>query len=156
VKELIAKMAPEIKKDKPRFAAKTISNYVQVVKMVVASAVNDKGEAIYPVKWDHDFMDLPEIKDQRTPTFAAEEISTIEYSNVSDSSEVVSSRPTAPAGNAGTVPPAYITRPSSTARTGTARAKSKQKIINLFMPYLLRFRVSCGVDRRPLSAVLNH
>ena len=77
VKELIAKMASEVKKDKPRFCAKTISNYVQVVKMVVASAVNDKGEAIYPVKWNHDFMDLPEVKDQRTPTFAAEEVSTI-------------------------------------------------------------------------------
>src|SRR5580693_8000768 len=60
VKELIAKMASEVKTDKPRFCAKTIGNYVQVVKMVVASAVNDKGEAIYPVKWNHDFMDLPE------------------------------------------------------------------------------------------------
>jgi integrase len=77
VKELIAKMASEVKKDKARFCAKTITNYVQVVKMVVASAVNDKGEAIYPVKWNHDFMDLPEVKDQRTPTFAAEEVSTI-------------------------------------------------------------------------------
>ena len=77
VKELIAKMASEVKKDKPRFSAKTISNYVQVVKMVVASAVNDKGEEIYPVKWNHDFMDLPEVKDQRTPVFSAEEISTI-------------------------------------------------------------------------------
>ena len=37
--------------------------------MVVASAVNDKGEEIYPVKWNHDFMDLPEVKDQRTPVF---------------------------------------------------------------------------------------
>jgi hypothetical protein len=45
--------------------------------MVVASAVNDKGEEIYPVKWNHDFMDLPEVKDQRTPTFTAEEIGTI-------------------------------------------------------------------------------
>src|SRR5580698_4615345 len=79
-----------------------------------------------------------------------------EYSNVSDSSEVVSSRPTASAGNPGTVPPAYITWPSSTAKTGAAKAKSKQKVINLFMPYLLRFRVSFSTDRRRLSAVLNH
>ena len=76
-KEFIATMASEVKKDKPRFAAKTISNYVQVVKMVVASAVNDNGEEIYPVKWNHDFMDLPEVKDQRTPCFTAEEISRI-------------------------------------------------------------------------------
>jgi hypothetical protein len=40
---LIAKMASEVKKDKPRFSAKTISNYVQVVKMVVASASTIKG-----------------------------------------------------------------------------------------------------------------
>jgi integrase len=77
VKELIATMAAEVKKDKPRFAAKTIGNYVQVVKMVVASAVNDKGEEIHPVKWNHDFMDLPEVKGQRTPCFAADEVSTI-------------------------------------------------------------------------------
>ena len=43
VKELIAKMASEVKKDKPRFSAKTISNYVQVVKMVVASASTIRG-----------------------------------------------------------------------------------------------------------------
>jgi hypothetical protein len=43
VKGLIAKMAGEQKKGRPRFSAKSISNYTQVVKMVVASAVNDKG-----------------------------------------------------------------------------------------------------------------
>ena len=29
------------------------------------------------MKWNHDFMDLPEVKDQRTPVFSAEEISVI-------------------------------------------------------------------------------
>ena len=81
-----------------------------------------------------------------------------EYSNVSDSSEVVSSRPTAPAGNAGTVPPAYITRPSSAARAVTTRAESKQKTINLLMLYLLWFPLSCGggtasaFQRSPITA----
>ena len=77
VKELIAKMAGEKKDGRPRFSAKSISNYVQVIKMVVASAINEKGELIYPVRWNHDFMDLPEVKDQRTPTFTAEEIGSI-------------------------------------------------------------------------------
>jgi integrase len=77
VKELIAKMAAEEKKGRPRFSPKSISNYVQVVKMVVGSAVNDEGEEIYPVKWNHDFMDLPEVKDQKTPAFTAAEVSTI-------------------------------------------------------------------------------
>jgi hypothetical protein len=40
---------------------KTITgNYVPVVKMVVASAVDKQGEQIYPRKWNHDFIDLPE------------------------------------------------------------------------------------------------
>jgi integrase len=45
--------------------------------MVVASAVNDKGEQIYPLKWNHDFMDLPIVGNQRTPTFTTEEINAI-------------------------------------------------------------------------------
>ena len=77
VKQLIARMAAEEKNGKPRFSAKSVSNYVQVVKMVVASAVNDRGEQIYPLKWNHDFMDMPIVKNQRTPTFTAEEINTI-------------------------------------------------------------------------------
>jgi integrase len=75
---IIAKMASEQKQDlSPRFSPKTICNYVQVVKMVVASAVNENGEEIYPVKWNHDFMDLPEVKHQRTPAFTADEIRAI-------------------------------------------------------------------------------
>jgi len=77
VKEFIAKMAAEEKNGKPRFAPKSINNYVQVVKMVVASAVNDDGEELYPVKWKNDFMDLPQVRDQRTPCFSTAEIETI-------------------------------------------------------------------------------
>lgn len=77
LKGLIATTAAEKKGGLPRFSAKSIRNYVQVVKMVVASAVNDVGEQIYPVRWNHDFMDLPIVKDQRTPAFTADEISTI-------------------------------------------------------------------------------
>ena len=77
MKSFVATMASEQKKGRPRFSAKSITNYVQIIKMVVASAINDKGDEIYPVKWNHDFIDLPVIKNQRTPTFSAEEISTI-------------------------------------------------------------------------------
>jgi hypothetical protein len=62
---------------------------------------------------------------------------------VSDFSEVVSNRPTTPTRKAGAVPPAYITWSSSTAAIGSAKAKSKQKVINFFkffMPDLLRFQ----------------
>lgn len=77
VKEFIARMAAEQKNGRPRFAPKSINNYVQVVKMVVASAVDDDGEELYPVKWKNDFMDLPHVRDQRTPSFTAAEVEAI-------------------------------------------------------------------------------
>jgi integrase len=77
VREFIRTMAAERKDGKARFAAKSIDNYVQVVKMVVASAVDDDGEELYPVKWKNDFMDLPEVKNQRRPCFTAAEVETI-------------------------------------------------------------------------------
>ena len=39
-------------------SAKTIVNYVRVVKHVVASAVNEEGDQIYPRTWNHDFIQL--------------------------------------------------------------------------------------------------
>jgi integrase len=59
------------------FAPKTISNDVGLIKMVVASAINDDGEELYPVKWDHNFMDLPDIGEQKTPTFSEAEVDQI-------------------------------------------------------------------------------
>ena len=57
--------------------AKTISNYAQVVKMVVASAIGDNGDKLYPRKWNHEFIDLPDVAGQRTPTFTAQEVEKI-------------------------------------------------------------------------------
>jgi hypothetical protein len=47
---------------------------VPVVKMVVASAVDEQGEQIYPRKWNHEFIDLPVVEQgkQNTPCFSAE------------------------------------------------------------------------------------
>jgi integrase len=49
---------------------KTIVNYSQVVKLVVASAVSDDGEQLHPRKWNHDFIGLPivEKEKQHRPT----------------------------------------------------------------------------------------
>jgi integrase len=49
---------------------KSIVNHAQVVKLVVASAVNDDGDQLYPRKWNHDFIGLPIIRkeDQRRPS----------------------------------------------------------------------------------------
>jgi len=54
-----------------------IKHHVQVVQMVVASAVDKEGEEIYPRKWNHEFMDMPMIDKakQNTPCFSAEIVS---------------------------------------------------------------------------------
>jgi len=59
------------------FSPKTLLNYVGVVKTVVASVVNDNGEEVYPVKWNHDFMDLPEVSSQHTPSFSTDEVNAL-------------------------------------------------------------------------------
>jgi integrase len=56
VRELIEKMS------EAGLSAKTIVNYVQVVKLVMASAVDEEGEQIYPRKWNHDFIQLPVVR----------------------------------------------------------------------------------------------
>ncbi len=71
VKGLVAKMVAQ------KRAPKTIKNVVQVAKMVVASAVNDEGDQVYPRKWNHEFIDLPEVKHQHTPTFSGEDVNKI-------------------------------------------------------------------------------
>ena len=71
LKELVSDMS------EAGFSPWTMHHYVQVVKMIVASVVNEQGEEVYPRKWNHEFMDLPEIKNLRTPTFTAEDIAQI-------------------------------------------------------------------------------
>jgi integrase len=46
-----------------------IRGYTNVVKMVVASAVNEEGEELYPRKWNHSFIDLPRIRSPKQPSF---------------------------------------------------------------------------------------
>ncbi len=70
-KGLVAKMVAQ------KRAPKTIKNVVQVVKMVVASAVNDEGNQIYPRKWNHEFIDLPEVRHQHTPTFSCDDVNRV-------------------------------------------------------------------------------
>jgi integrase len=65
VRALVSKMTEAGK------SPKMVNNVVQVVKMVVASAVNENGERIHPRTWNHEFIDLPEVKNQRQPTFTS-------------------------------------------------------------------------------------
>jgi integrase len=57
-------------------APKTIVNYSQVPKMVLASVVDAEGEQIYPRKWNHDFIGMPIIdrNKQHRPTVTETEV----------------------------------------------------------------------------------
>jgi|SRR5450755_1678934 integrase len=63
LKGLVAKMV------KAGLSPKTINTYSQVVKSVVASAVNEEGEQLYPRRWNHEFCDMPVVdkRKQKTP-----------------------------------------------------------------------------------------
>ena len=54
-------------------SAQTITTYTRPLKMVVDSAKDHKGNALYPVKWDNEFADLPTIdpEKQNRPTITA-------------------------------------------------------------------------------------
>ena len=58
---------------------KTINTYSQVVKSVVASAVNEEGEQLFPRKWNHEFVDMPVLdkSKQNTPHFTSDVITGI-------------------------------------------------------------------------------
>jgi integrase len=45
--------------------------------MVVASAVNADGEELYPRKWNPEFMDMPEVRNQHTPALTSEQVNAI-------------------------------------------------------------------------------
>jgi integrase len=70
LRELVDKMTAA------SLSPKTIVNYSQVVKLVVASAVNADGEQIHPRKWNHDFIGLPIVdpSKQHRPTVTESEL----------------------------------------------------------------------------------
>lgn len=57
-------------------AAKSIVNHSLVVKLVLASAVNDEGEQLYPRTWNHDYVGLPIVEPgkQFRPTVTSAEV----------------------------------------------------------------------------------
>lgn len=42
-----------------KLVASSIRDYVNVVKAVVASAIDDNGEQLFPRKWNDEFIDGP-------------------------------------------------------------------------------------------------
>ena len=54
-----------------------IRSYTNTVKMVVASAVDEEGDALFPRKWNHDFIDLPEDRNPKQPTLTSSAVTAI-------------------------------------------------------------------------------
>jgi hypothetical protein len=61
----------------PELSAASIRDYVNIVKGVVASAININGEELFPRKWNEEFIDAPLVKNQRQPSTNSEGINTI-------------------------------------------------------------------------------
>jgi integrase len=57
--------------------ASAIRAYTNVVKMVVASAINEEGEELYPRKWNHSFIDLPLVSNPKQPSFTGDVVTRI-------------------------------------------------------------------------------
>lgn len=56
---------------------KTVQCYLSTAKAVVASLLDEDGQAICDRKWNGDFIDIPSIGNQRTPMFDAAQITDI-------------------------------------------------------------------------------
>ncbi len=62
-----------------RLAPQTVRNIAQVVKLVKASSVDENGDQLYPTKWNHEFIDLPEVDQAKVnkPSLTGEQVSQI-------------------------------------------------------------------------------
>ncbi len=71
MKQLVAKMV------KGGLQPKTITTYAGIVKMVRASAVDEEGNQLLPIKWNHNFIDMPVVEEseQNRPSFCDEVMS---------------------------------------------------------------------------------
>jgi integrase len=71
MKSLVAKMQEN------EMSAKMIANCVGLAKLAVGSAVDENGDELFPRKWNHDFIDLPVVRDQHQPTFTSDVVTKI-------------------------------------------------------------------------------
>jgi len=60
-------------------APQSIKSICLVVKLVKASAVDENGDELYPMKWNAEFIDAPVVdaRKQRTPSLTGEEVTKI-------------------------------------------------------------------------------
>jgi hypothetical protein len=70
IKELVEQMALKL-------AASSIRDYVNVVKAVVASAIDENGEQLFARKWNAEYIDAPLIGKQNQPSTTSEGMTAI-------------------------------------------------------------------------------
>jgi hypothetical protein len=70
MKELVEDMSSDL-------SAATIRDYSNIVKAVVASAIDEHGEERFPRKWKEEFIDAPVIKHQKQPSTDADNMAKI-------------------------------------------------------------------------------
>jgi hypothetical protein len=58
-------------------APSSIRDYTNIVKAVVASAIDENGEELFPRKWNEDYIDAPIVKNQHQPTTTGEGVTAI-------------------------------------------------------------------------------
>jgi hypothetical protein len=57
--------------------ASAIRLYTNAVKMVVASALNEEGDPLFPRTWNHEFIDLPRDNSPKQPILHCELVTKI-------------------------------------------------------------------------------
>jgi hypothetical protein len=70
VKELVEKMSASL-------SAASIRDYMNIVKGVVASAINEDGEELFPRKWNEAYIDAPVIDAQPQPSATSDGVKAI-------------------------------------------------------------------------------
>ena len=73
MRDLVAKMV------KGGLSPKSVVNYSQIVKMVVASAMDEQGEELFPRKWHNKIIRMPKVnkRKQRTPSLTGETVTDV-------------------------------------------------------------------------------
>lgn len=70
LKELVDLMAEKL-------SPASIRDYSNIVKAVVASAIDENGEEVFPRKWNDEYVDAPVVKDQNQPSSTGDGITKI-------------------------------------------------------------------------------
>ncbi len=65
LKELVERMAETL-------SASSVRDYANIVKAIVASAIDENGEQLFPRKWNEEFIDAPLIAEQNQPSTTSE------------------------------------------------------------------------------------